>query len=165
MKSATFYNAMVNNIQRRWLHLVVRLGDAAGSVLGLERLCRTVEVGDVCGRTEQVVKFTRYESGPAPPGQEFAAMYGHGSYELAFREPSLYSWMLEQQCEKCAPPTFELAHLAPSPPSPPPKTFMNLRGRSRGTRNHLPRREVADDMNDVPRQTNLDASERPLEDF
>lgn len=113
----------------------------------------------------QVVKFTRYASGPAPPGQEFAAMFGHGSYELAFREPSLYNWMLEQQCEKCAPPTFELAHLAPSPPSPPPKTFMNLRGRNRGTRNHLPRKEVMDDMSDVPRQTNLDASERPLEDF
>ena len=35
---------------------------------------------------------------------EFAHLIGHGSYELAFRDPALYAWLLGQSCRKCDRP-------------------------------------------------------------
>ena len=48
------------------------------------------------------LKYVRYEHAPGPPMPEFAHLIGHGSYELAFRDAGLYSWLLEQSCTKCA---------------------------------------------------------------
>ncbi len=54
------------------------------------------------GGGNRVLRFVRYEHAPGPPMPEFAHLIGHGSYELAFRDASLYSWLLEQKCSKCS---------------------------------------------------------------
>lgn len=36
--------------------------------------------------------------------RRFAHLTGHGSYELAFRDPALYSWLLQQECARCTKP-------------------------------------------------------------
>jgi hypothetical protein len=33
---------------------------------------------------------------------EYSHLVGHGSYELAFRDPGLYAWLLRHACVKCA---------------------------------------------------------------
>ena len=61
-------------------------------------------------RRTRLVRYTRYET--APPGTSFAidlsapgsvtargAPAGHGSFELAYREPGLHDWLLRQSCE------------------------------------------------------------------
>lgn len=47
------------------------------------------------------LKFVRYDHAPGPPMPEFAELTGHGSYELAFRDAALYTWLLEHRCAKC----------------------------------------------------------------
>ena len=42
---------------------------------------------------------------PPPPMAEYAQMTGHASYEYAYREPELWSWLLEQRCSACAGPS------------------------------------------------------------
>ena len=49
-------------------------------------------------------RYVRYEHAPGPPMEEFAHLIGHGSYELAFRDPALYAWLLGQSCRKCDRP-------------------------------------------------------------
>mmetsp|Transcript_47723 Transcript_47723/g.152993 ORF Transcript_47723/g.152993 Transcript_47723/m.152993 type:complete len:230 (+) Transcript_47723:1155-1844(+) len=41
------------------------------------------------------VKYTRYETAPAPPG--YPQMKGHNAYDLAFADTELYIWLLKQQ--------------------------------------------------------------------
>ena len=48
------------------------------------------------------LKFVRYQHAPGPPMPEFAHLIGHGSYELAFRDADLYSWLLRQSCSRCS---------------------------------------------------------------
>ena len=36
---------------------------------------------------------------------EYSQMTGHASYEYAYREPELWSWLLEQRCSACAGPS------------------------------------------------------------
>lgn len=50
------------------------------------------------------VRYTRYETAPPPPLQEFGNLVGHGSYELAFRDASLYKWLQAHSCPVCAEP-------------------------------------------------------------
>jgi len=50
------------------------------------------------------LEYTRYLTAPGPPMAEFAHLTGHGSYELAFRDASLYSWLLQNECTRCAKP-------------------------------------------------------------
>lgn len=50
------------------------------------------------------LRFTRYVHAPAPPMPEFARLEGHASYELAFRDPRLYLWLLAQSCPFCQVP-------------------------------------------------------------
>jgi predicted peptidase len=52
----------------------------------------------------QDVRYTRYAAAPPPPMDEYAHMTGHGSYELAYREPTLYAWLAAQRCDACAGP-------------------------------------------------------------
>lgn len=47
------------------------------------------------------LRYVRYKNAPGPPMPEFAHLIGHGSYELAFRDASLYSWLLAHPCPKC----------------------------------------------------------------
>ena len=47
---------------------------------------------------------------------------GHGSYELAFRDPALYAWLLGQSCRKCD---------RPLPPWRPLAAYENDGGRRR----------------------------------
>lgn len=49
------------------------------------------------------VRYTRYEHAPGPPMPEYAHLRGHGAYELAFRDASLYAWLLNQSCAECGP--------------------------------------------------------------
>lgn len=48
------------------------------------------------------LKYVRYLQAPGPPMPEFAHLIGHGSYELAFRDAGLYSWLLSQSCQRCS---------------------------------------------------------------
>jgi hypothetical protein len=41
---------------------------------------------------------------PPPPMPEYSQMTGHASYEYAYREPELWSWLLQQRCAACAGP-------------------------------------------------------------
>lgn len=52
--------------------------------------------------TLREVRYTRYEDAPPPPMHEFGNLIGHGSYELAYRDPELYAWLLRQRCDACA---------------------------------------------------------------
>jgi len=36
---------------------------------------------------------------------EYSQMTGHASYEYAYRDPELWSWLLEQRCAACAGPS------------------------------------------------------------
>lgn len=47
------------------------------------------------------VRYTRYAHAPGPPMPEFADLQGHGSYELAFRDATLYAWLLARRCDSC----------------------------------------------------------------
>ena len=49
------------------------------------------------GQPAKLLKYVRYEHAPGPPMPEFAHLIGHGSYELIFRDPSLYSWLLHHR--------------------------------------------------------------------
>ena len=42
------------------------------------------------------VRYTRYPTAPPPPDPRYNSMTGHASYDLAFRDPNLYAWLLEQ---------------------------------------------------------------------
>lgn len=50
------------------------------------------------------LRYVRYDHAPGPPMAEFAHLTGHGSYELAFREASLYAWLLSHKCRTCTAP-------------------------------------------------------------
>ena len=43
------------------------------------------------------VRYTRYDHAPPPPMEEFSDMIGHASYDLIFRDASLYKWLAEQR--------------------------------------------------------------------
>jgi poly(3-hydroxybutyrate) depolymerase len=49
------------------------------------------------------VRFVRYDTAPGPPMKEYEHLLGHGAYELAFRDASLYAWLLNQTCAYCGP--------------------------------------------------------------
>ena len=49
------------------------------------------------------VRYTKYPDAPPPPMDEFKHLTGHGSYELAYRDPELYRWLLSHRCESCKP--------------------------------------------------------------
>ena len=50
------------------------------------------------------LRYVRYEHAPGPPISEFAGLVGHGSYELAYRDAGLYSWLLSLECARCGRP-------------------------------------------------------------
>lgn len=43
------------------------------------------------------VKYTRYAHAPSPPDPKYHDMVGHASYDLAFRDSALYTWLLDQR--------------------------------------------------------------------
>jgi predicted peptidase len=47
------------------------------------------------------LRFTRYAHAPGPPMPEYAHLKGHGSYELAFRDPEVFSWLEKARCRAC----------------------------------------------------------------
>lgn len=49
------------------------------------------------------VRYTKYDDAPPPPMKEYSHLVGHGSYELAYREPELFEWLLTKRCETCRP--------------------------------------------------------------
>jgi predicted peptidase len=53
------------------------------------------------------VRYDRYEHAPGPPIPEFEMLVGHGVYEIAFRDASIYKWLLEQRCETCSTDSTE----------------------------------------------------------
>ena len=53
------------------------------------------------GPTSLRLRVVRYDHAPGPPMPEYAFLIGHGSYELAFRDDGLYSWLLAQACNTC----------------------------------------------------------------
>ena len=64
-------------------------------------VARRPHAGCIPGVHGCMVRYVRYETAPGPPMPEYEHLIGHGSYELAFRDADLYSWLLEQRCEKC----------------------------------------------------------------
>ena len=52
-------------------------------------------------RSGRMVRYTRYDHAPGPPMPEYAHLLGHGAYELAFRDPTLYQWLLTHSCRAC----------------------------------------------------------------
>jgi len=54
------------------------------------------------GHPEAIRKYVRYEHAPGPPMPEFAHLIGHGSYELIYRDPGLYAWLLTHRCQACS---------------------------------------------------------------
>lgn len=54
------------------------------------------------GRTDPA-KYWRYAHAPGPPMPEYSYLTGHGSYEIAFRDPELYAWLLQKTCPTCGP--------------------------------------------------------------
>lgn len=55
----------------------------------------------------KTIRYDRYKHAPGPPIPEYDHLIGHGSYEIAFRDPSIYTWLLEQTCIKCSPEITE----------------------------------------------------------
>ena len=51
---------------------------------------------------DHLLRYWRYAHAPGPPMAEYSHLVGHGSYELAFRDPGLYAWLLRHACVKCA---------------------------------------------------------------
>lgn len=49
------------------------------------------------------IRYWRFEHAPGPPMPEYADLIGHGSYEIAFRDPTLYAWLLSHSCSACGP--------------------------------------------------------------
>lgn len=43
------------------------------------------------------VKYTRYRTAPPPPDPKYSDMFGHASYDLAYRDAALYTWLLERR--------------------------------------------------------------------
>ena len=62
----------------------VELGD--GAVAAMNR----------AGRREPA-RYTRYRRAPPPPDPQYNDMVGHASYDLAFRDASLYAWLANQR--------------------------------------------------------------------
>ena len=54
------------------------------------------------GNGGRPLRFVRYMHAPGPPMPEYAHLIGHGSYELAFRDAGLYTWLQRQTCERCS---------------------------------------------------------------
>lgn len=59
------------------------------------------------------VRYTRYDWAPAPP-KPWNSFTGHASYELAYRDPALYAWLLQQRCATCHGPNHTHRQLASS---------------------------------------------------
>lgn len=51
--------------------------------------------------SNNMLLYWRYTHAPGPPMPEYAHLIGHGSYEIAFRDSALYSWLLTHECTKC----------------------------------------------------------------
>ncbi|KAL1526368.1 hypothetical protein AB1Y20_015081 [Prymnesium parvum] len=64
------------------------------------------------GHPPSLLKFIRYEHAPGPPMPEFSSLVGHGSYELLFRDPAFYSWLLEHRLQNAD--TFTEWHSLPT---------------------------------------------------
>ena len=62
----------------------IELGD--GAVAAMNR----------AGRREPA-RYTRYRRAPPPPDPQYNDMVGHASYDLAFRDASLYAWLANQR--------------------------------------------------------------------
>ena len=60
----------------------------------------------ICGlaRYEHAAEKAHVRHVRVAPPRRFAHLTGHGSYELAFRDASLYSWLLQNECTRCAKP-------------------------------------------------------------
>ena len=61
----------------------VELGD--GAVAAMNRAAR-----------REPARYTRYRRAPPPPDPQYNDMVGHASYDLAFRDASLYAWLAAQ---------------------------------------------------------------------
>jgi predicted peptidase len=48
-------------------------------------------------------KYWRPKHAPGPPMPEYSDLIGHGVYEISFRDPDLYSWLLGHSCSTCGP--------------------------------------------------------------
>lgn len=68
------------------------------SVVKVENTDGIIDALKAGGAQEPRLKYTRYETAP-PCVTKAGELAGHGSYELAFATPELYSWMLEQRLE------------------------------------------------------------------
>jgi predicted peptidase len=74
------------------LHCTLLLHRADDTVVPVKNTDSAVEALRAVGNE---VKYTRYETAPpcVTPAKDLP---GHGSYELAFADPLLYGWLLEQ---------------------------------------------------------------------
>ena len=63
------------------------------------------------GKPPLKLRYVRYAHAPGPPISEFAQLVGHGSYELAYRDSSLYDWLQQQQCARCGRPLAKFHEL------------------------------------------------------
>jgi len=77
--------------------------DSVIPVSASDQMVRALETaGDKSARVP--LHYERYEHAPGPPISEYEHLLGHGSYELAFRSPQLYNWLLRQVCHRCGRP-------------------------------------------------------------
>ena len=84
--------------------------DASDRMVGALRAARTANER---GEGRLALRYVRYEHAPGPPITEFENLIGHGSYELAFRDETLYQWLLQQECRRCGRPLPQFHELPP----------------------------------------------------
>jgi hypothetical protein len=80
----------------------VQASDQAVAALRVAGFPRgSAAAADGARRGGLALRYDRYESAPGPPMPEFASLLGHGAYEIAFRDGTLYAWLLQHTCQRC----------------------------------------------------------------
>ena len=90
----------------------VGANDKPGMVQGHDEWDRIYKDQQRSGQRTTDYKYTRYEWAPPPRQKEYSYMTGHAPYELAWPDPSLQEWMLEQRCPGCTGPSL-VQHTGP----------------------------------------------------
>ena len=94
----------------------VGANDKPGMVAGHDEWDRIYRSQQASGQRVTDYKYTRYDWAPPPRQEAYSYMTGHAPYELAWPDPALQEWMLEQRCPGCTgPPT--------DPPSGPDRSW------------------------------------------
>ena len=90
----------------------VGANDKPGMVQGHDEWDQIYKDQRRSGQRTTDYKYTRYEWAPPPRQKEYSYMTGHAPYELAWPDPSLQEWMLEQRCLGCTGPPL-VQHTGP----------------------------------------------------